>query len=193
MTTPTLRILRRPRDATSSQGLDGRRHLRRRSANWSSPPASMRASTTSSRSASSVAAAAAPAPAGNCLTADAKTKIVAMGDAFADRAYGSHGELEKQFKRPHRRAGRSPLRRLRRTEGHRFGCDLVILATPPRLPSIHFTPRRSKRASASSWKTGRHRRGGVRKDSRSHQEGKERGLGVGVGLQRHHQAVAAST
>ena len=52
--------------------------------------------------------------AGNALTADPNTKLVAMADAFADRLEGSLTAPARAVRRPHRRGRTTLLRRLRR-------------------------------------------------------------------------------
>ena len=80
--------------------------------------------------------------AGNAMTADANTKLVAMGDAFAERLSASFGNLKQQF------ADRVDVPKERQFVGFdafekviQSGVDVVILATPP-----HFRPQHLKAA-----------------------------------------------
>ena len=77
--------------------------------------------------------------AGNALTADANTKLVAMGDAFAERVNASHGNLKQQF------ADRVDVPKERQFVGFDAyqkvidsGVDVVILAEPPHFRPIHL-------------------------------------------------------
>ncbi len=125
------------------------------------------------------------------LKTKGNVKLVAMGDAFADRLEGSLGSIRKQFEgQPDRVAFDSD---------HKFvgfdayqkviasGVDLVILATPPGFRPIHFE---------AAVKAGKHvfmekpvavDGPGVRMVVAAAEEAKAKNLAVGVGLQRHHQ------
>jgi predicted dehydrogenase len=117
-------------------------------------------------------------------------KLVAMGDAFADRLEGSLAELEKDGDIK----ARIDVPTDRRFVGFDAyqqvidsGVDLVILATPPGFRPLHF---------AAAVEAGKHvfmekpvavDAPGVRSVLESTRKAKEKNLGVGVGLQRHHQ------
>jgi predicted dehydrogenase len=80
--------------------------------------------------------------AANALTADPNTKLVAMGDAFAERLSASFGNLKGQF------AQRVDVPKERQYAGFdayqkviQSGVDVVILAEPP-----HFRPQHLKAA-----------------------------------------------
>ncbi len=125
------------------------------------------------------------------LSTKGDVKLVAMGDAFADRLQGSLGILENPES--------GVAERVKVEESHRFvgfdayekvlasDIDLVILATPPHFRAQQF---------AAAVKAGKHvfmekpvavDGDGVRQVLASAQEAKQKKLAVGVGLQRHHQ------
>ena len=118
-------------------------------------------------------------------------KLVAMGDAFADRLDGCLSNLKNEL------SGQPD--RVAVDNDHKFvgfdayqkvlnaGVDLVILATPPGFRPIHFE---------AAVKAGKHvfmekpvavDGAGVRQVLAAVEESKKKNLGVGVGLQRHHQ------
>jgi len=130
--------------------------------------------------------------AGQALSTQGNVKLIAMGDAFSDRLDSSLKNLEKKFQQHPERVAVD--------EDHRFigfdaynkvlatGVDLVILATPPGFRPIHFD---------AAVKAGKHvfmekpvavDAPGVRAVLAAVAEAKKKNLGVGVGLQRHHDA-----
>jgi predicted dehydrogenase len=134
--------------------------------------------------------------ANQALRTSGKVKLIAMADAFEDRLEGSYGQLEKQG---------AIKDRLDVPKERRFvgldafqkaidaGPDLVILATPP-----GFRPQQFEAAV----KAGKHvfmekpvatDAPGVRKVLAAAAEAKKKNLGVGVGLQRRHQAQYLET
>ncbi|MEX2140929.1 MAG: Gfo/Idh/MocA family oxidoreductase [Pirellulales bacterium] len=126
----------------------------------------------------------------DCLDAKPNVKLVAMADLFDDRLTGSLRELQRreQYK------DRVDVPKDRQFVGFdayqkalEAGADLVILATPPGFRPIHFE---------AAVKAGKHvfmekpvatDAAGVRKVLAAAEESKQKGLGVGVGLQRRHQ------
>ena len=129
--------------------------------------------------------------ANQALRTAGKVKLIAMADAFEDRVEGSYSQLEKQ-------GGikdRIDVPKERRFVGFdayqkalEAGPDLVILATPPGFRPIHFE---------AAVKAGKHvfmekpvatDAPGVRQVLAAAEEAKKKNLGVGVGLQRRHQA-----
>jgi predicted dehydrogenase len=129
--------------------------------------------------------------AAQALRTPGPVQLVAMGDAFADRVEAAHQNLLK--------AG--PVgERVNVDAGKRFvgidafervldaGVDLVILATPP-----HFRPEQFKAAVERGVHVFMEKPvavdgHGVRTVLAAGRVAKEKGLGVGVGLQRRHQA-----
>jgi predicted dehydrogenase len=128
--------------------------------------------------------------AAQALSTKGPVKLVAMGDAFADRLQGSLDQLNKNT------ADKS---RIDVPEDRRFvgfdaykqvlaaGVDMVILATPPGFRPVHF---------AAAVDAGKHvfmekpvavDGQGVRQVIDASRRAKEKGLAVGVGLQRRHQ------
>jgi myo-inositol 2-dehydrogenase / D-chiro-inositol 1-dehydrogenase len=129
--------------------------------------------------------------AGNVMSTDHNIKIVAVGDAFQDRLNGSLHELQKSSEF----AAKMDVPKERQFVGFdayqkviEAGVDLVILATPPGFRPIHF---------AAAVEAGKHvfmekpvavDPPGVRAVLEAAKKAKEKKLGVGVGLQRRHQA-----
>lgn len=131
------------------------------------------------------------------LSTKGNVKLVAVGDAFADRLEGSLNSIKTEFAdRPDRVAV---------DDEHKFvgfdayqkvlnsGVDLVILATPPGFRPIHFE---------AAVKAGKHvfmekpvavDAVGVRTVLAAAQEAKKKNLAVGVGLQRRHEASYMET
>jgi myo-inositol 2-dehydrogenase/D-chiro-inositol 1-dehydrogenase len=126
----------------------------------------------------------------DCLDAKPNVKLIAMADLFEDRLAGSLRELQRreQYK------DRVDVPKDRQFVGFdayqkalEAGADLVILATPPGFRPIHFE---------AAVKAGKHifmekpvatDAAGVRRVLAAAEESKQKGLGVGVGLQRRHQ------
>ena len=126
----------------------------------------------------------------DCLDAKPNVKLIAMADIFEDRLNFSLKELQRieKFK------GRIEVPSDQKFVGFdaykkalETGADLVILATPPGFRPIHFE---------AAVKAGKHvfmekpvatDAAGVRKVLAAAEESKQKGLGVGVGLQRRHQ------
>ncbi len=128
------------------------------------------------------------------LRADPGTRLVAMGDAFQDHLDRRLGALKGRF------ADRVDVPKERQFVGFDafekvLDCDIdvVILATPPGFRPQHFE---------AAIKAGKHvfmekpvavDAPGVRQVLAANEKAKERGLCVGVGLQRHHQNVYQAT
>jgi myo-inositol 2-dehydrogenase/D-chiro-inositol 1-dehydrogenase len=128
--------------------------------------------------------------ASQALHTEGDVKLVAMGDAFADRLEQSLAELQKDEALKDR-IDVPTERRFVGFDAYRnvldSGVDLVILATPPGFRPIHF---------AAAVDAGKHvfmekpvavDAPGVRAVLEAARQAKEKNLGVGVGLQRHHQ------
>ncbi len=135
--------------------------------------------------------------AAQALSTKGNVKLVAMGDAFPWQLENSYKGLKQAMAdRPDRLAV---------TEDCKFtgvdaykkviaaGVDLVILATPPGFRPVHFE---------AAVKAGKHvfmekpvavDAPGVRQVLAAAEEAKKKSLAVGVGLQRHHQAMYLET
>ncbi len=134
--------------------------------------------------------------AAQALRTKGPVQITAMADAFQDRLEGAHKHLS---------GDKNLAERVAAEPDHRFhgmhafeklmdsGIDMVILATPP-----HFRPMQFKAAverglhvfmekpvAVDGW--------GVRTVLEAGEMAKVKGLGVGVGLQRHHQSSYRET
>jgi predicted dehydrogenase len=125
------------------------------------------------------------------LKTKGSVKLVAMGDAFADRLDGSLNAIRKQFEGQPDRVAVDEANKFVGFDAYQkvlnAGVDLVILATPPGFRPIHFE---------AAVKAGKHvfmekpvavDGPGVRQVVEAAKIAKEKNLGVGVGLQRHHQ------
>jgi myo-inositol 2-dehydrogenase/D-chiro-inositol 1-dehydrogenase len=135
--------------------------------------------------------------ASQALSTKGNVKLVAMGDAFQWQLDKSYNDLKQ--------AMANKPDRLVVPEENKFvgldayqkvisaGVDLVILATPPGFRPVHFE---------AAVKAGKHvfmekpvavDAPGVRQVLAAAEESKKKNLGVGVGLQRHHQAMYIET
>jgi len=124
------------------------------------------------------------------LSTEGKVKLVAMGDAFEDSVENSFKNLSKAV--PEDRIDCPKERRFSGLDAYKkvIECDvdLVVLATPPGYRPVHFE---------AAVKAGKHvfmekpvavDAPGVRRVLAAVAEAKAKKLGVGVGLQRHHDA-----
>ncbi|HET6882887.1 MAG TPA: Gfo/Idh/MocA family oxidoreductase [Pirellulales bacterium] len=126
----------------------------------------------------------------DAMSTDHKIKLVAMGDAFEDRLNDSLSNIQKEgnfsakidVPKDRQFVGFDAYKKVLEA-----GVDLVILATPPGFRPIHF---------AAAVDAGKHvfmekpvavDAPGVRAVLDAAKKAKEKGLGVGVGLQRRHQ------
>ncbi len=123
------------------------------------------------------------------LSTPGKTKLVAVGDAFRDRLDGCVGQIEK------RHSDKMDLPEERKFVGFdayknviASGCDLVILATPPGFRPIHFEAAVNMGKHVFMEKPVAVDAPGVRRVLAAGTIAREKGLGVGVGLQRRHAA-----
>jgi hypothetical protein len=128
--------------------------------------------------------------ANDCLTANENVKIVAVADAFEDRAAGAADRLMKSF--PRDRVDIPADRVFVGLDAYKkaidSGVDMVVMATPP-----GFRPAQYNYAIAQ----GKHvfmekpcctDAAGYRLLVETNKMADEKGLKVGVGLQRHHQS-----
>jgi predicted dehydrogenase len=130
--------------------------------------------------------------AAQALSTKGKVKLVAVGDAFADRIKSSLGAIQQELGDRSKELVDVPAER-QFVGFDAFqkvidsGIDLVILATPPGFRPQHFE---------AAVKAGKHvfmekpvavDAAGVRQVLAAAAEAKQKNLGVGVGLQRHHQ------
>ncbi|QDU57696.1 Gfo/Idh/MocA family protein [Aeoliella mucimassa] len=133
--------------------------------------------------------------AGQALSTGENVKLVAMGDAFSDRLEGSlnsrniqdHGD-KVDVPEERRFVGFDAYQKVIDSD-----IDLVILTTPPGFRPIHFE---------AAVKAGKHvfmekpvavDGPGIRKVLEAAKVSKEKGLGVGVGLQRRHDPTYINT
>lgn len=117
-----------------------------------------------------------------------RVRLIALGDAFADRVQASYRTLKGEHRdlvdvsRGRQFFGLDAYLRVLETD-----VDLVILATPPGFRPLHFE---------AAIKAGKHvflekplatDAPGVRRILAANEEAKKQGLAVAVGLQRHHE------
>ncbi len=127
--------------------------------------------------------------ANDCMAAPGNHKLVAMGDLFEDRLNSSVGNLSKalgdKFDVPKDRqfSGFDAYQKVLDA-----GVDLVILATPPGFRPIHFEAAVNAGKHVFMEKPVATDAPGVRKVLDAAKVAKQKNLGVGVGLQRRHQA-----
>jgi myo-inositol 2-dehydrogenase/D-chiro-inositol 1-dehydrogenase len=128
------------------------------------------------------------------LSTEGKVKLVAVGDAFADRLEGSLKGLQNQV------GDRVDVPKERQFVGFDAyqkvldsGVDLVILATPPGFRPIHFKAAVDAGKHVFMEKPVATDPAGVRQVLAATKVAKEKGLGVGVGLQRRHHAAYIET
>lgn len=127
----------------------------------------------------------------DALEAGGNVKLVAMGDAFADRLEGSLRNLTKDESL----APRIDVPKDRQFVGFdayqkvlASGVDLVILATPPGFRPMQFEAAVGAGKHVFMEKPVATDAPGVRQVLAAAKLAKEKGLGVGVGLQRRHDA-----
>ena len=125
--------------------------------------------------------------ASQALSADKNLKLVAMADAFSDRLDSSLNNLKSSFGDKVAVTDDTKFIGFDAYEKAIAMADVVLLTTPPGFRPIHFE---------AAVKAGRHvfmekpvatDAPGVRRVLAAAEEAKKKGLGVGVGLQRHHQ------
>jgi predicted dehydrogenase len=126
----------------------------------------------------------------DCLDARSSVKLVAMADLFPDRLKFSLGELQRREKYK----GQIDVPEDRQFVGFdayqkALGADpdLVILSTPPGFRPIHFEAAVEAGKHVFMEKPVATDPAGVRKVLKAAEAAKQKGLGVGVGLQRRHQ------
>jgi predicted dehydrogenase len=129
----------------------------------------------------------------NALAAPGPIKLVAMGDAFGFRLEGSLQSIQQHLRKENQ------LDRLDCPKERQFagldaykkvidcGVDMVILATPPGFRPQHFEYAINAGKHVFMEKPVAVDAPGVRQVLEATRLAKEKKLGVGVGLQRHHQ------
>lgn len=134
--------------------------------------------------------------ANQALKTQGKVKLIAMADVYGDRLEGSYNTLQKE----EGLKDRIDVPQERRFVGFDAfqkaldaGPDLVILATPPGFRPIHFEAAVKANKHVFMEKPVATDAPGVRRVLAAAQEAKKKNLGVGVGLQRRHQAVYQET
>ncbi len=130
--------------------------------------------------------------AGQAISTAGNVKLVAMGDAFADRLAHSLDELKRtpELQSKLDRIDVPPDRQFVGFDAYQkvlgAGIDLVVLATPPGFRPIHFEAAVNAGKHVFMEKPVAVDPTGVRQVLAAVEEAKKKNLGVGVGLQRHH-------
>lgn len=130
------------------------------------------------------------------MVQDNPVKLVAMGDAFSDRLEGSlqsilkENSIKAQIDVPAERrfVGFDAYQKVLASD-----VDLVILTTPPGFRPIHFKAAVNAGKHIFMEKPVAVDAPGVREVLAANAEAKNKGLAVGVGLQRHHQSIYLDT
>ncbi|MGQ0633480.1 MAG: Gfo/Idh/MocA family protein [Planctomycetaceae bacterium] len=130
--------------------------------------------------------------AAQALSTQGNVKLVAVGDAFGWQIENCMTSLRSEFANRPERLAVDPDRMFTGLDAYQkvinSGIDLVILATPPGFRPVQFE---------AAVKAGKHvfmekpvavDAPGVRQVLAAAEEAKKKNLGVGVGLQRHHEA-----
>ncbi|HEX3657488.1 MAG TPA: Gfo/Idh/MocA family oxidoreductase [Pirellulales bacterium] len=130
----------------------------------------------------------------DALETGERLKVVAMGDAFEDRLASSLKNLEN-LRKDEKYKDSIDVPKERQFVGFdaykqvlEAGVDLVILATPPGFRPIHFQAAIEAGKHVFMEKPVATDAAGVRQVLAAAKVAKEKNLGVGVGLQRRHQA-----
>ncbi len=125
----------------------------------------------------------------NCLEASPAIRIFAIADAFENRAKGAAESLRKQFPD---RADVAPERIFVGLDAYckaiAAGVDMVILATPPGFRPAHYAAAVAAGKNVFMEKPCCVDAPGFRKLLEANKLADQKGLKVGVGLQRHHEA-----
>jgi myo-inositol 2-dehydrogenase/D-chiro-inositol 1-dehydrogenase len=123
------------------------------------------------------------------LSTEGPVRLVAMADAFSDRLEGALSQIRQSLPD---RVDVPEERRFVGFDAYRELCalelDLVILATPPGFRPMHFAHAVERGLHVFMEKPVAVDGPGVRQVLAAAAEAKRRGLNVGVGLQRHHDA-----
>jgi predicted dehydrogenase len=135
--------------------------------------------------------------ASQALSTKGNVQLVAMGDAFPWQLEKSYNDLKQALADKPDRLAVTDDRKFVGLDAYQkvinAGVDLVILATPPGFRPVQFE---------AAVKSGKHvfmekpvavDAPGVRQVLAAAEEAKKKNLGVGVGLQRHHQAMYLET
>jgi predicted dehydrogenase len=125
--------------------------------------------------------------AGNCLDADQSVRIVAVGDAFEDRAQGAVKRLAGDHK-DRVDVGDRIFVGLDAYKKVIANCDLVILATPPGFRPIHIAAAVAAGKNLFTEKPVAVDGPGVKMVLAAYDEAKKKNLAVAAGTQRRHQA-----
>ncbi len=132
--------------------------------------------------------------ASQALSTQGNVKLVAVADAFEDRAKGVVNNLKKDHGD---RVAVQPEKLFVGFDAYQklidSGCDLVILATPPGFRPIHFEYAVKAGKNIFMEKPVAVDAPGVRQVLEANKVAKEKKLKVGVGLQRHHEAKYIET
>lgn len=120
--------------------------------------------------------------------------LVAMGDAFEDNMTSAYGSLKEEFgdrvqvPSEQRFSGFDAYKQVIDTD-----CDIVFLTTPPGFRPIHFRAAVDAGKHVFAEKPVAVDAPGIRSFMETARDAKDRGLAVGIGLQRRHDATYIET
>jgi predicted dehydrogenase len=131
--------------------------------------------------------------AGQALSTEGPVELVAVADAFADRAQGAVDALKQKFADKPERVKVTADTMFIGFDAYKkvidSGIDLVVIATPPGFRPIHFEYAVQQGKNVFAEKPIATDAPGVRRFLAAVEESKKKNLKVGIGLQRHHQAT----
>jgi len=126
--------------------------------------------------------------AGEAMSTEGPTKLVAIADAFESRSSTCLGQLKKKN---YAKQLDDNLKISVGLDAYKdvldSDCDLVILATPPGFRPLHFEAAINAGKNVFAEKPVATDAPGIRRFLETNKVAKEKGLTVQVGLQRHHQ------
>ncbi len=125
--------------------------------------------------------------AGDAMSTEGPTRLVAAADAFESRSSTSLSQLKKKFPKQIDDKLKISTGLEAYKEVLSSDCDLVILATPPGFRPLHFEAAIKAGKNVFAEKPVATDAPGVRRFLETNKLAKEKGLTVQVGLQRHHQ------
>ena len=126
--------------------------------------------------------------AANIMSTGGNVKLVAVADAFENKAISSVGALNRRFPEM---VDVPPERMFTGLDGYKaaidYDCDLVVIATPPGFKPQQFEYAVNKGRHVFMEKPVASDAVGVRRVLKSVEESKKKNLMVGIGLQRRHE------
>ncbi len=136
--------------------------------------------------------------AAQALSTSGKVKLISMGDVFPEQIENSLRNIQKEVSgKPDAEVDVEQSRKFVGFDAYKqvidSGVDLVILATPPGLRPLHFEYAVAQGKNAFVEKPVAVDAPGVQRVLDASRIAKEKGLKIGIGLQRHHQKPYVDT